>query len=555
MDFGRISGLRTNVEKSTMMRIGNQTEPMDPRILDLGFVMVENMKILGFEVDNRAERLGENFDKVIRKMRQIVGNWSRFRLTLPGRIAIAKSLLLSQVTFPGTILNPTQLQITEMSEIIENFVTVNIVIAKERIYAPVKKGGLGLINIESFLAAQKCAWIRRCFSKINDAWRWEFLKLANFSLSTVRLEFFNKNRNPMLWNIANAVCLFQNEYWKRDENYLEAPIFNNKMFLCEPPRPRAAVPDCMKWTRIRRETRNDFAYRILELKIKDIIVDGIVIDYNMFCRRTGIPFTPNEYLYIAGGARYARERYGNKPDSNGTSESITERIYSKKGGSKKFQRYFDYGKNKKPVTELNTVKKFFELVELPVPDGDSCGVVNSIWNLHTLPNGIRFFAFQFYNNSLATGTRLAARYRADPAVQISDLCTFCRAANRPNPAREDFRHLFYDCPELNGLYARYLERYGSMNMNNVEKRNFLFTGTKDGSWNVEQFIVAVHNIIFYYGIWLAKLSRKIPSFVTIENNMLTIFDNTVSLSIYLTELSTNGNSSICRLWRHRNGRG
>jgi len=182
-------------------------------------------------------------------------------------------------------------------------------------------------------------------------------------------------------------------------------------------------------------------------------------------------------------------------------------------------------------------------------------VVNSIWNLHTLPNGIRLFAFQFYNNSLATGTRLAARYRADPAVQISDLCIFCRTANRANPAREDFRHLFYDCPELNGVYARYLERYGSMNMNNVEKRNFLFTGTKDGSWSVEQFIVAVHNIIFYYGIWLAKLSRKTPSFATIENNMLTIFDNTVSLSIYLTELSTDGNSSICRLWRHRNGRG
>ncbi len=279
--------MRTNVEKSTMMWIGNQNEPLDPRILDLGFIMVEEMKVLGFGIDNKAERLGENFDKIIMKMRKIVGNWSRFRLTLPGRIAIVKSLLLSQVTFPGTILDPTAVQLADMNGIIEGFVTHNIVIAKDRIYTPVKKGGIGLINIESFLAAQKCAWIRRCFSNINDAWRWDFLRMSNFSLSTVRLEFFNKNQNPVLWNIANAVCRFQTEYWKRDENYLEAPIFNNDMFLCEQPRPRAALPGCMKWTTIRRDIRNDYAYKILELKIKDVLVDSVLLDYNAFCAVPG----------------------------------------------------------------------------------------------------------------------------------------------------------------------------------------------------------------------------------------------------------------------------
>jgi hypothetical protein len=196
------------------------------------------------------------------------------------------------------------------------------------------------------------------------------------------------------------------------------------------------------------------------------------LEYNVFCGRTGIPFTPNEYLYIVGGVWYAREKYGNKPDSNGTNESIVERIYVKKGSLKKYRRYFDYGRNKKPITELNTVKKIFELVELPIPDPDACGVLNSIWNVHVLPNCIRFFAFQFCNNSLATGTRLAARYRADPAVQISDLCTFCRKTNRLVPAREDFRHLFFDCPVLDGLYKRYLERYGNVQMSDNEKRSF-----------------------------------------------------------------------------------
>ncbi len=141
---------------------------------------------------------------------------------------------------------------------------------------------MGLVRIESFLAAQKCAWIRRCFHKINNPWRMEFLRCANYSLSTVRIDFFYKDLHPLQWNIANAVSKFQIEYWKRDKNYLEAPVFNNEFFLCEKPRPRAPPPGCIKWTALRREIRNDFTVKILSLKMKDIIVDGLVLDYDNF---------------------------------------------------------------------------------------------------------------------------------------------------------------------------------------------------------------------------------------------------------------------------------
>jgi hypothetical protein len=91
IDFGFISGLCTNVEKTTIMRIGNRDSMLDPRIPDLGFAFVDEMKVLGFEIDSKVENLDRNFDNCITKMRKTVGNWSRFRLSLPGRIAIAKS--------------------------------------------------------------------------------------------------------------------------------------------------------------------------------------------------------------------------------------------------------------------------------------------------------------------------------------------------------------------------------------------------------------------------------------------------------------------------------
>jgi hypothetical protein len=62
----------------------------------------------------------------------------------------------------------------------------------------------------------------------------------------------------MLWTIANAVSIFQKKYWLQDENYLEAPIFNNDFVLSEKPRPRAEVPGPVDIARIRRNHRNAF---------------------------------------------------------------------------------------------------------------------------------------------------------------------------------------------------------------------------------------------------------------------------------------------------------
>jgi hypothetical protein len=45
IDFGLISGLCTNVEKTTIMRTGNRDSMLDPRIPDLGFAFVDEMKV------------------------------------------------------------------------------------------------------------------------------------------------------------------------------------------------------------------------------------------------------------------------------------------------------------------------------------------------------------------------------------------------------------------------------------------------------------------------------------------------------------------------------
>jgi hypothetical protein len=143
----------------------------------------------------------------------------------------------------------------------------------------------------------------------------------------------------------------------------------------------------------------------------------------------------------------------------------------------------DLGKNEKSINELRVVKTFFELLEVPVPDSEQSGALHSVWNLHVLPNNKRVFAFQFYNNSLATNTRLAARYRADPAIIINDGCTFCIAGGRDNPSREDFVHVFFECPLVKDCINKYLRLYGNpAELNDdVSKKSFIFAGSA-GEW-------------------------------------------------------------------------
>jgi hypothetical protein len=92
-------------------------------------------------------------------------------------------------------------------------------------------------------------------------------------------------------------------------------------------------------------------------------------------------------------------------------------------------------------------------------------------------------------------------------------------------------------------------------MTNDEKRNFFFTGTRDGELTSEAELNLLQNIVFIYGIWICKLGRKIPSFSTVEESMLTIFDTCLNLSKRLREVASNSNSLVCRLWRDRQGRG
>jgi hypothetical protein len=288
----------------------------------------------------------------------------------------------------------------------------------------------------------------------------------------------------------------------------------------------------------------------------DIMFDNAQLaDYGTVCNKSGIPFSQNEYMMLRTAAAFAMLKYGNKEDSNGKSRGLLNGIYARKSRARIFRLHLDNSGSGSEINQLRTVKTFFELISLDVPENMVCSELNSVWSVQSLPNSIRMFCFQFVNNSLPTGPRLAGRYRANPEVIIDERCVFCVKAGVGVPARETFCHLFFDCDSVRKCVTAYLNKYGNANWGDVEKKRFMFTGTIDMNARADTRICQLQNLLFFYRIWMCRKQCKIPAFCTVEVEMLTIFDLSVSLSTSLRELASTGNCFISRLWRERHGRG
>jgi hypothetical protein len=110
-DFENLSGLRCNIEKSMVLPVGYDNNEIPVQILNSGFRVVQKVNILGAEITNNANDLSQNFEKVIRKVSAIKNYWIRYRLSLAGRITVAKTFMLSQIGYLGAIISPTDQQI------------------------------------------------------------------------------------------------------------------------------------------------------------------------------------------------------------------------------------------------------------------------------------------------------------------------------------------------------------------------------------------------------------------------------------------------------------
>jgi hypothetical protein len=148
-----VGWVSTNVENTMLMPIGCLNEPICAEITDLGFELGCDSKIkcLGLVINNKAELLTDHFTEKITKIRQLIGMWGQY-----SRIAISKTMVVSQIGYIGCIISPTVEQLKTMQQVINDYVSSGIVVAVELLYTKPSEGnegGLGLLNLDSYIQA------------------------------------------------------------------------------------------------------------------------------------------------------------------------------------------------------------------------------------------------------------------------------------------------------------------------------------------------------------------------------------------------------------------
>ena len=227
--FGVFSGLKCNFDKTSIMPVGNRGA-VPNKIIELGFPIVDLVKILGLDIDYNLNMLETVHEKTIGKICNIINFWHRFHLSLLGRISIAKTLLISQINFLGCFIMPNEAQLNIMQNLIDDFVIGRLTVYKTRIYLSIENGGLGCFKIRDFLVAQHVIWIKKAFLNSKDNWSYDIKKMSHGNPIAISTLLIDENRHPILYTLAKSFEMCKVALTSLNENYLRSLLINNPVF-------------------------------------------------------------------------------------------------------------------------------------------------------------------------------------------------------------------------------------------------------------------------------------------------------------------------------------
>ena len=172
VDFGKISGLTLNKEKTKAMWLGRSANNKDK---PLGFKWVScPTRFLGVHLSHDKKGNDyQNFDFKIGKLQTNL-DMSRMRdLTLFGRTLIVKSLGISQVIHSASNVDAPNYVISTAKKRLFSFLWKNKrdKIKRVGLYQNYDKGGLRMPDLECMIKALRTAWIPRLLNEGHQSWK------------------------------------------------------------------------------------------------------------------------------------------------------------------------------------------------------------------------------------------------------------------------------------------------------------------------------------------------------------------------------------------------
>jgi len=522
-DFGIISGLRCNENKSSVLPTKILSDERKNHIGKILFPVVEKFKLLGVEITRTADNEGAIFNRIYEKILKLISFWERFRLSLPGRIIIAKTFLLSQLGYIGCFLPIPDESLKITQSIIDNFIRKNENIATEKIYRSPEQGGLGFFRLKDFLIAQKVSWFCRAWKLPIDTWRRVIKNQApKKNVILARPEDISKVHNPICYSFVESFKIFYGIFTETNSNYKCAYIYDNPSFTIGPD---TSTTITIERLGVRGNTTNLANFRALTY---DKCFHGTSFKTRDQFAESGVVLTPAAWFRLQLAISTAGRRL-TKIAGNPESEKVLtiETFFKKlKRGSKAIHNFFRKKYfNEKDLLREPIVVTFCRLTELvpvierevgndnniePVPGRtitlNEIKVGLSMWDNFCFENDFREFSYKARHNSLWTNRRLyAAGLRDDP------FCTFCKIRFGRTQSNESFLHLFKECLTTSSLITTVRDGIDNINeVNFTETYFFGLTVNGQGEFKTDMVILLFWEL-FRYRIWKKRCQRVVPN--------------------------------------------
>jgi hypothetical protein len=519
INFENISGLACNFDKTCIMPMFDPG-PGEVRLAEsLNLKLVDKVTLLGVEISRNLDNVAEIFARIRDKIILVASYWERFRLSLPGRITVAKTFLVSQLNYVACWLVPPEDILTQIQNVLDNFVIGNLNISRQRVNLPINKGGLGMFHLPKFLGTLQCAWIKRAASNCIDNWRYDLKSVSpDGDVTLIRSCDLDPESHPILHNLVKSYETFVGEFSKHNGNYKLANIFCNPAFY------HMNTNQLINKNFFGLAAYNQHAPQIRRLRFIDCFHEnGEFKDLTSF-RLSGIALTAASWMRLQTVMLSSRQRY-KKPTVQNDSKmtSVITFFNSFRKGSKNVRLILDKVEYRNfRIDTLRSITTFAGLINLPAPVGLKLETCIKSWNMSCLNSALKVFIFKFRNNTLPLSNRVANFDR-----DVDPNCSFCRMRDPDSEARESLAHCFFDCESVHDIIFRL-----SHTLFDIRDPELVRTGFWYGIYSVDEGAItqsinlAVWDAI-RYNICKFKKANVLPNFNTVFKHSILLLKTTL----------------------------
>ena len=415
----------------------------------------------------------------------MLSTWSARRLTLLGRIAILKSLAVSQIVYVLSSLPTPQGVIKEINSLLYDFLWdgKSDKIKRTEMINSYSIGGLKMIDIQSFNQSLKMKWIKGYLGDDNQAkWKSFFnYYLEKHGGNLVFSSNLKRQDVPML-NLTDPFLTEIIEYWStlnyRDENldFFSTQIWHNSL--------------------IRIENRPFFYKSWFNAGVKEIrdLLDAEqnFISYNAFTAQYNFKTNYLEYYKVVSALKHFRKKCSSNLNN------ATRKYVSLLSSSNVCKKFYECIIEKKSSTPIKSQEKWLS-------EDAVIGNLEVNWeNTYRLPflctteTKLRVFQFKFLHRRVATNDFLHKI-----GLKEVDFFSFC------NDSTETLMHLFWYCNYIQTFWKNAFQWISqNLTLTNISFSPTLCLGLTD---SISDFLFQYFLLIARHYIYTCRIRKTLPT--------------------------------------------